>query len=87
MAQLALELQASKQAASDTQHQAAHMEGMLRSTGERAAAAEDSTRTQGELVVHLQQQLAQLKDRWVAPLDEQSTRSLQSMLAAGTCCL
>jgi hypothetical protein len=44
-------------------HQAAHMEGMLRSTGERAAAAEDSTRTQGELIVHLQEQLAQLKDR------------------------
>jgi hypothetical protein len=40
------------------------MEGMLRSTGERAAAAEDSTRTQGELIVHLQEQLAQLKDRY-----------------------
>jgi hypothetical protein len=63
VAQLASDLQAAKHAAADTQHQAAHMEGILRSTGERAAAAEDSTRTQGELVVHLQEQLAQLKDR------------------------
>jgi hypothetical protein len=63
VAQLASELQEAKQAAADTQHQAVQMEGMLRSTGERAAAAEDSTRTQGELVVHLQGQLAELKDR------------------------
>ncbi|WIA37399.1 hypothetical protein OEZ86_014324 [Tetradesmus obliquus] len=83
VAQLALELQASKQAASDTQHQAAHMEGMLRSTGERAAAAEDSTRTQGELVVHLQQQLAQLKDRYHQELlDSQQLRAAAAEAAA-----
>jgi hypothetical protein len=63
VAQLAADLQAAKQRATDAQQQAGQMEGMLRSTGERAAAAEDSTRTQGELVVQLQQQLAELKDR------------------------
>ncbi|WIA17176.1 hypothetical protein OEZ85_014059 [Tetradesmus obliquus] len=83
VAQLALELLASKQAASDTQHQAAHMEGMLRSTGERAAAAEDSTRTQGELMVHLQQQLAQLKDRYHQELlDSQQLRAAAAEAAA-----
>lgn len=52
-----------KATATDAAQQLQRLEGVLQATGERAAAAEDGLRTTNQLVVSLQQQLAELKDR------------------------
>lgn len=41
------------------------MQGVLRATAEKAAAAEEAAHQSSQMVVRLQQQLADLKDRWV----------------------
>lgn len=63
VAQLAADLKTAKTAAADAVQQLQRIEGVVQATGERAAAAEDGLKTSNELVVRLQQQLADLKDR------------------------
>ncbi len=42
---------------------ASRMEGVVRATGERAAAAEDTARSQGEVAAELRAELALLRQR------------------------
>jgi len=57
------EAAAARDAAATAQHKLAAMEGVLRSTAEQAAAAEEATHKSNAAVITLQQQLAELKDR------------------------
>jgi hypothetical protein len=67
VAELATELTSLQQEALQLRSQASRMEGVVRATGERAAAAEDAVSTKGDSVASLQQQLAQLQEKWVPP--------------------
>lgn len=63
MAQLAAELKVAKTTAATAAQQLLQMEGVVQATGIKAAAAEDGLRTSTDLIVALQQQLAEMTDR------------------------
>lgn len=73
-AQLAAEAAAAQERASAAQHKLEAMQGVLRSTAEQAAAAEGAASKSAEAVIALQQQLAELRDRWATP----ARRALQA---------
>lgn len=63
VAELSSELTQARQQAAELQHQCARMEGIVRATGEKAAAAEEDARQQARLLAQAQDELSKLRDR------------------------
>lgn len=64
MSQLTLQAATAQDDAATAQRKLANLEGVLRSTAEHAAGAEGASHQANETVIKLQQQLAELKDRY-----------------------
>lgn len=63
VAALAAELQRAAEEAVQMRSQASHLEGVVRSTGVRAAAAEEQASSQAATAAELQEELGKLKER------------------------
>eukprot|EP00877_Chromochloris_zofingiensis_P002252 jgi/Chrzof1/12027/Cz06g18180.t1 len=70
VAELSSELTQARQQAAELQHQCARMEGIVRATGEKAAAAEEDARQQARLLAQAQDELSKLRDRYQSELSE-----------------
>jgi hypothetical protein len=63
VAAAAAQISAARQEAAAADARCQQLEGVLRATGERAAASEEDAHRASRVIVDLQQQLAELKDR------------------------